>query len=135
MQTKNETNAKAPVFYMGLDVSKATFTVAQRQDDKIAITTYANDEKGVLGFFKTLTDQHHCILESTGNYDNRLLYVLCRAEKKVSVISPNQSAAYAKVLKRQHKTDQTDAALLLIFGEKEQPDAYHLADDKILILK
>lgn len=138
MQTENETKDKASVFYVGIDISKATFTVAQRQNDtigKATYETYDNDEKGVLRFLKTLTDQHHCILESTGNYDKRLLYVLCRAEKKVSVISPSQSAAYAKVLKRTHKTDEADALLLLIFGEKEQPDAYSLADDKILILK
>jgi transposase len=130
-----QANSDSNKIYLGIDISKATFVVAARRGEKIHCLTYSNDEKGVLSFLKTLGTHHHCILESTGNYDKRLLYALCMGNYQVSVITPMQSSAYAKVQKKITKTDNADAALLLTFGEKEQPYIYKISDDKILIIK
>ena len=72
--------------YVGIDISKDSFVVAFSSAYKSKTITYQNDDKGIEKFINTLDkEQHHCVMEATGNYGVNLLYHLCEQKIKVSL--------------------------------------------------
>ena len=119
--------------YVGIDISKDSFVVAFSSASKSKTITYQNDDKGIEKFINTLDkEQHHCVMEATGNYGVNLLYHLCEQEIKVSLINPKQSNFLSKMKLSTAKTDNKDARLL---GEKMNPEVYKMPSDKIILLK
>ena len=122
--------------YVGIDISKDSFVVAFSSASKSKTITYQNEDKGIEKFINTLDkEQHHCVMEATGNYGVNLLYHLCEQEIKVSLINPKQSNFLSKMKLSTAKTDNKDARLLVEYGEKMNPEVYKMPSDKIILLK
>ena len=122
--------------YVGIDVSKATFVVAYSSAKAGKPKTFKNTTKGVHEFIQTLSvTEHHCVLEATGNYSALLVYLLSKAGITVSLENPLKIKNFARVMLSVNKTDETDARLIALYGERMQPSPYKLRSKSILILK
>lgn len=122
--------------YVGIDVSKATFVVAYSSAKSSKTKTFKNTTKGVHEFIQTLSaSEHHCVLEATGNYSSLLVYLLSQVGITVSLENPLKIKNFARVMLSVIKTDETDARLIALYGEKMQPAPYRLRSDAILTLK
>ena len=122
--------------YVGIDVSKATFVVAYSSAKAGKTKTFKNTTKGVHEFIQTLSvTEHHCVLEATGNYSALLVYLLSKAGITVSLENPLKIKNFARVMLSVNKTDETDARLIALYGERMQPSPYKLRGKSILILK
>ena len=122
--------------YVGIDVSKATFVVAYSSAKAGKTKTFKNTTKGVHEFIQTLSvTEHHCVLEATGNYSALLVYLLSKAGITVSLENPLKIKNLARVMLSVNKTDETDARLIALYGERMQPSPYKLRSKSILILK
>lgn len=122
--------------YVGIDVSKATFVVAYSSAKNGKIRTFKNTVKGVHEFIQTVSvTEHHCVLEATGNYSALLVYLLTKAGITVSLENPLKIKNFARVMLTVTKTDEIDARLIALYGERMQPAPYKLRSDSILVLK
>lgn len=122
--------------YVGIDVSKATFVVAYSSAKTSRTRTFKNTVKGVHEFIQTISPAtHHCVLEATGNYSALLVYLLSEAGITVSLENPLKIKNFARVMLTVIKTDEIDARLIALYGEKMQPAPYKLRSDAILVLK
>ena len=122
--------------YVGIDVSKATFVVAYSSAKAGKTKTFKNTTKGVHEFIQTLSvTEHHCVLEAIGNYSALLVYLLSKAGITVSLENPLKIKNFARVMLSVNKTDETDARLIALYGERMQPSPYKLRSKSILILK
>lgn len=122
--------------YIGIDISKDSFVVAFSSAKNTSTKTYSNTPKGIYQFMQTIdNEQHHCVIEATGNYSFLLLYLLCQQGVKVSLINPKQTKYFAKTMLSVTKTDPKDACLLALYGERMQPSVYKMPSQTILLLK
>lgn len=122
--------------YIGIDISKASFVAAFPLDKGYRVETFDNDVKGIHKFIKKLeTNNHHCVMEATGNYCFLLLYLLDRASISASLINPKKIKNYARVMMSVTKTDAKDACLIADFGARFNPEPYKLPSEGIMILK
>ena len=113
---------------VGIDVSKATITVAVAQkmlDQSVVIKftkTFANNLSGFESMAKWISQFsdasmaiHYC-MEATGVYYESLAYWLFEGQKPVSVILAKQAKKYAESLNIKSKTDDIDARVLAQMG-------------------
>lgn len=122
--------------YIGIDVSKATFTVAYSSNKSCKIATFSNDTKGIHQFIQTLSKkQHHCVMEATGNYSTLLAYLLSKAGITTSVENPYKVKNFAKTMMSTVKTDEVDARMIALYGEKINPEPYQMRSEDIMKLK
>ncbi len=122
--------------YVGIDVSKATFVVAYSSAKGSRTNSFKNTIKGIHEFIQTISvAEHHCVLEATGNYSSLLVYLLSQAGIAVSLENPLKIKNFARVMLSVTKTDEIDARLIAMYGEKMQPAPYKLRSDTILTLK
>ncbi len=105
-----------------------------RQDKRTK--TFKNTVNGVHEFIQTISPAtHHCVLEATGNYSALLVYLLSKAGITVSLENPLKIKNFARVMLTVTKTDEIDARLIALYGEKMQPAPYKFRGDAILVLK
>ena len=122
--------------YVGIDVSKATFTVAYSPDKKSKTRTFKNTIKGIHEFIRTISPEgHHCVMEATGNYSSLLVYLLSEAGITVSLENPLKIKNFFRATLSVVKTDEIDAHLIAFYGERMQPAPYKIRQEAILILK
>ena len=122
--------------YVGIDVSKATFVVAYSSAKTSKTATFKNTTKGIYEFIKTISvSEHHCVLEATGNYSALLVYMLSESGFIVSLENPLKIKSFSRVMLSVVKTDEIDARLIALYGEKMQPAPYKLRSKTILVLK
>ena len=122
--------------YVGIDVSKATFVVAYSSAKTSKTATFKNTTKGIYEFIKTISvAEHHCVLEATGNYSALLVYMLSESGFVVSLENPLKIKSFSRVMLSVVKTDEIDARLIALYGEKMQPAPYKLRSKTILVLK
>ena len=122
--------------YVGIDVSKATFVVAYSSAKGSKTKSFKNTVKGIHEFIQTISsEEHHCVMEATDNYSALLVYLLSEVGITVSLENPLKIKNFARVMLSVTKTDEIDARLIAMYGEKMQPTPYKLRSDSILILK
>ena len=122
--------------YIGIDVSKDTFVVAYSSDKNSKTKTFKNSTKGIHEFIHTISkEEHHCVMEATGNYSALLVYLLSEAGITTSLENPLKVKNFARVMLSTIKTDEVDARLIALYGEKMNPAPYILRSDAILTLK
>ena len=122
--------------YIGIDVSKDTFVVAYSPDKNSKTKTFKNTTKGIHEFIRTISkEEHHCVMEATGNYSALLVYLLSEAGITTSLENPLKVKNFARAMLSTVKTDEIDARLIALYGEKMQPAPYKLRSDAILTLK
>lgn len=122
--------------FIGIDIAKNTFVAAYPQLKGYQTQTYTNDVKGVKKFIGSLTSEdHHCVLEATGNYGTLLLYMLCGQNVAVSLVNPKQIKHFARMMMTVTKTDDVDARLIALYGEKMHPAVYKMPSEAVILMK
>ena len=122
--------------YIGIDVSKDSFVVAYSPDKNSKTKTFKNTTRGIHEFIRTISkEEHHCVMEATGNYSALLVYLLSEAGITTSLENPLKVKNFARAMLSTVKTDEIDARLIALYGEKMQPAPYKLRSDAILTLK
>ena len=122
--------------YIGIDVSKDTFVVAYSPEKTSRTRTFKNTTKGIHELIQTVSkDKHHCVMEATGNYSALLVYLLSEAGITTSLENPLKVKNFARVMLSTVKTDDVDARLIALYGEKMNPAPYVMRSDAILTLK
>ena len=122
---------KVKSIFVGIDVSKDELVIAYHSPDeskweKKKISNEVNDIRGWLEAIGI--EDKRFILEHTGAYSERLIYVLDEQGADFSVVPPNQSRAMSRVLLKTHKNDDQDAQTLSILGDKLDLNTYKMPD-------
>jgi len=121
---------------IGIDISKAYFDVAYRDDGRVHHAQFSNDKTGFHKLKKWLRRQGvsaaHFGMEATGRYGWELAKFLYEEGYTVSIINPKQIKAYGDSWLRRNKTDAADALLIADFCQDRllqpwQPPAEEVA--------
>lgn len=122
--------------FIGIDIAKSSFVVAYPGQTGFRTTEFTNDAKGIKKFISSFShSDHHCVMEATGNYSTLLLYMLCSRGIAASLINPKQTKHFARMMMATIKTDQVDARLIALYGEKMKPEIYKVPSEDIILLK
>ena len=121
--------------YIGIDVSKDSFVAAYPSKSGYTTKTFKNIAYGVRQFINSLPENCHCVMEATGNYSMLLLYLLQKANITVSMENPQKIKHFARAMLSTTKTDEIDAKLIAMYGEKMEPNPYKIPSESILLLK
>ena len=78
---------------------------------------------------------NHCVLEATVNYGSLLVRMLMEAGINVSLLHPKQIKYFACMMLSVNKTDQIDAQLIALYGEKMKPKPCMMPTEVIQQLK
>lgn len=86
--------------------------------------------------FKPFLQQHTIVCwKPTGNYSALFVYLLSESGITVSLPPPLKIKNFTRVMFTVTKTDEIDARLIALYGERMQPAPYKLRSVSILILK
>jgi transposase len=121
--------------YIGIDVSKDSFVAAYPKKSGYTTKTFLNTTSGVRQFISSLPEDCHCVMEATGNYSMLLLYLLQQANIIVSMENPQKIKHFARAMLSTTKTDEIDAKLIAMYGEKMEPAPYKIPSESIILLK
>ena len=121
--------------YIGIDVSKDSFVAAYPKKSGYSTKTFLNTTSGVRQFITSLPEDSHCVMEATGNYSMLLLYLLQQANIIVSMENPQKIKYFARAMVSTTKTDEIDAKLIALYGEKMEPAPYKIPSESIIMLK
>jgi len=121
--------------YIGIDVSKDSFVAAYPAQSGYTTKTFKNTTGGAREFIKSLPIGCHCVMEATGNYSMLLLYLLQMANITVSMENPQKIKHFARAMLSTTKTDDIDAKLIAMYGEKMEPTPYKIPSECIMMLK
>ncbi len=121
--------------YIGIDVSKDSFVAAYPTKSGYTTKTFKNIANGVRQFISSLPEDCHCVMEATGNYSMLLLYLLQQANIAVSMENPQKIKHFARAMLSTTKTDEIDAKLIAMYGEKMEPAPYKIPSESIILLK
>jgi transposase len=114
-----------PIAALGLDIAKAKFDAALRQDGRSYHQSFANTAAGFTRLLTWLRGRAtlpvHACLEATGSYGEALALFLHTQGARVSVVNPAQIKAFAQSELVRTKTDKTDAALIARFCAAQRP--------------
>lgn len=121
--------------YVGIDVSKSSFVVAYSSEKGCKTKTFKNTTIGIHEFISTISkDEHHCVLEATGNYSSMLVYLLSKAGITTSLENPLKIKNFAKAMLSTVKTDEVDARMIALYGDRMKPAPYKLREEALLTL-
>lgn len=121
--------------YIGIDISKDSFVAAYPRKSGYTTKTFMNDTKGVRSFITSLPEDCHCVMEATGNYSMLLLYLLQQAGIPTSMENPQKIKHFSRAMMTVTKTDEIDAKLIAMYGEKMNPAPYKIPSESIILLK
>ena len=121
--------------YIGIDVSKDSFVAAYPKKSGYSTKTFPNTTSGVRQFITSLPEDSHCVMEATGNYSMLLLYLLQQANIIVSMENPQKIKYFARAMLSTTKTDEIDAKLIALYGEKMEPAPFKIPSESIILLK
>ena len=121
--------------YIGIDVSKDSFVSAYPSKSGYTTKSFPNTTSGVRRFISSLPEDCHCVMEATGNYSMLLLYLLQQADITVSMENPQKIKHFARAMLSTTKTDEIDAKLIAMYGEKMEPAPYKIPSESIILLK
>jgi len=115
---------------VGIDVSKSKLDVVVRREsgDREA-ACFANGTEGI----EALTDRlqkiepDRIVVEATGGYERPVAAALGAAGLPVAVVNPRQTRDFARATGRLAKTDEIDAGVLALFGERIRPEVRPVA--------
>jgi len=106
---------------IGIDVSKQTFDVSFREEQKVVHKVYANSEKGFKAFKLQIghLKETRAIMEASGPYYVSLASYLHAHEIGVSVVNPLKIKRFAQMKFYRAKTDKKDSTMIMEYGEAE----------------
>ena len=110
---------------VGIDVAKGHLDLAIRFDSgEIETQRFDNNSDGIDQIKELLyeTDPDRVVLEATGGYERPVSAALAADGLPVAVVNPRQTRDFARATGRLAKTDEIDARVLALFGERIQPE-------------
>jgi transposase len=114
---------------LGIDVAKAKIDVVllnELQQEHSSV--FANTPQGFEQLQRWLGKQSEgalqACLEATGQYSDAIAEYLYQAGYEVSVVNPARIKAFAASRLSRQKTDQTDARLIALFCQSQQPERW-----------
>ena len=123
------------MIYIGIDVSKDSFVAAYPAQSGYTTKTFKNTTNGVHEFITSLPADSHCVMEATGNYSMLLLYLLQTAGKPVSMENSQKIKHFSRAMLSVTKTDEIDAKMIALYGEKMEPAPFKIPSESIILLK
>jgi transposase len=110
--------------YVGIDVSKDRLDVAvlgEEQEWQVD-----NTPKGIACLVQQMADWQAelIVVEASGGYQRAVVEALFWAGLPVAVVNPARVRQFARACGLLAKTDQLDARVLAVFGQKVQPRRY-----------
>ena len=122
--------------YIGIDVSKDSFVAAYPLENGYRTQTFINSPMEIRKFIRTLSkEEHHCVMEATGNYSYLLLYLLSKAEITTSMENPLKIKSFARAMLSTTKTDELDAQMIALYGKRMEPAPFKMPTEAIMELK
>lgn len=123
--------------YIGIDIGKYSFLVACYGTKKTY--EYENTPSGIKSFlndFKNKLKTALCILETTGGYEQRLLFTLCEAGIATHRANTCKVKRFIQSYGNDAKTDKLDAHALALYGYErgQRLECYQLPSKKALEL-
>jgi transposase len=109
----------------GIDVAKKHLDLAIRfGSEEVETHHFENDSEGITQLEELLreADPERIVLEATGGYEQPVSAALAAAGLPVAVVNPRQVRDFARATGRLAKTDEIDARVLALFGERIQPE-------------
>lgn len=113
-----------PPFVVGIDVSKDKLDVVlltQEQHYAVFANTPEGLKKRVRWLQKRSATPTHICMEATGQYSEAPDLTLHEAGYAVSIVNPARIKAFADSRMSRQKTDKTDALLIALFCQSQQP--------------
>ena len=104
---------------IGIDISKQTFDVSFREENKLLHEVYANNLKG----FKEFIESDYCksdpivVMEASGPYYVCFASYLYDHAIKVCVVNPLMVKRFGQMKFYRAKTDKKDASVIMEYGE------------------
>jgi len=121
--------------YIGIDISKNTFDIAFKSQNKMNIRVFDNSIKGFRQFLKIIPPEGHCVMEATGPYYLKLAAFLFKHKLSVSVRNPLIIKRFMQMVLQRTKTDKMDAKTISEYGEKMDPPLWTPPEEWILSLQ
>ncbi len=109
----------------GVDVAKGHLDLAIRfGSEEVETHHFENSSEGIAQLEELLceSDPERIVLEATGGYERPVSAALGAAGLPVAVVNPRQVRDFARATGRLAKTDEIDARVLALFGERIQPE-------------
>lgn len=118
----------SPAPFVGLDVAKAQLDVAVRPGGER--WEVPNDEAGIAELVQRLRALAPALVvaEATGGFERAAIAALAAVGLPVVVANPRQVRDFARATGQLAKTDQLDAGILALFGERVRPTPRPLPD-------
>jgi transposase len=114
--TQTTQTTQTTALYVGIDVSQKTLTIATYPTDEV--WTLANDphHHSALVLHLAQLSVQRVLLESSGGYENPVVYTLQQAGIPVGVVPAQRARSFAKSMRGALKTDRADARMLAYFA-------------------
>jgi len=109
----------------GIDVAKDHLDLAIRfESGEVEARRFENDSEDIDQLKERLCeiDPERIVLEATGGYERPVSAALAAAGLPVAVVNPRQTRDFARATGRLAKTDEIDARVLALFGERVRPE-------------
>lgn len=110
---------------VGIDVAKEHLDLAIRSSSgEVKTRRFDNDPEDIDQLKELLCEvgPERIVLEATGGYERPVSAALAAAGLPVAVVNPRQTRDFARATGRLAKTDEIDARVLALFGERIQPE-------------
>jgi len=110
---------------VGIDVAKGRLDLAIRYGSGEVETHHFDNTSDGIDQLKELLCKaapDRIVLEATGGYERPVSAVLAADGLPVAVVNPRQTRDFARATGRLAKTDEIDACVLALFGERVQPE-------------
>ncbi|MCS3663453.1 transposase [Salinibacter ruber] len=110
---------------VGIDVAKEYLDLAIRSSSGEVETRRFDNHPEDIDQLKELLCEvgpERIVLEATGGYERPVSAALAAAGLPVAVVNPRQTRDFARATGRLAKTDEIDARVLALFGERIQPE-------------
>jgi transposase len=118
--------------WIGIDISKDSLSIAFQCDAQWHEQEIENTATAIGNWIRQLdTSMAHVVLEFTGTYGHKLMWLLQHGGITYSAITPRQSRQFTGVLKSITKNDTRDARLLALFGQQVQPQPHELSSEAV----
>ena len=124
----------AKTCFVGIDIAKAHLDLHSLPDGKSWRIDYTPDNLKKLIADLLAAPDALAVMEASGGYERLCANLLADSGVAVCVTNPRQARAFARSLGQLAKTDQIDARILALYGERMQPTARHRHDPALVQL-
>lgn len=125
----------AAALVVGVDVSKHTLDVVVGSSGRVR--QFTNDGAGIDRCITLFSSEKDVLLivEATGGFEHALVAAATTKGISVVVVNPRQVRDFARSTGQLAKTDQIDARMLALFGERVRPEPRPLPDETLAALQ